>query len=84
MPTCDKPDYRSHEHGKCVCVEDNKYLCADGQRFLDAGSQAETQGTIAAQDRSRAQDEAKSMKLRLPWIGAGAIVLGYFIWRKRR
>ena len=55
-----------------------------GSATIEAGSQEDTADTIAAQDRARAEANARAMKLRLPWIGAGAIVLGYFIWRKRR
>jgi len=55
-----------------------------GDATVEAGSREDTIDTIAAQDRARAEANSRAMKLRLPWIGAGAIVLGYFIWRKRR
>lgn len=80
MPICNKsPGYQStvQKRGYCSCVADNTYLCADGSKFFDTGSPAQTQHILQKQEEARrARGELPHW---VPWV-LGGVAVGGVAW----
>ncbi len=77
MATCTKgPSYQSTAgRGRCDCVADGVFLCADGTKWFETGSAASVEHIIQKQDQAR----AGRLPAWAPWV-LGGLAVGGVAW----